>query len=205
MAGPGDEIAAGVKGRSHLRASHADRDQVIDILKAAYVQGRLAKDELDTRVSQTLIARTYGELGAVTADLPPGLITARPLRPPAQARARRPAGRTVLVGTAAIAPPAILVVALLTGNDLLGKVFFLIFPWYLMAWIAAGMQLIANWHDDRSRGQRPPPVQGGQALEREQEGGPGDDWIRCQARRDAGARHLRGHRSARHGCRPLAL
>jgi DUF1707 SHOCT-like domain len=32
-----------------LRASHADREQAIGILKAAYVQGRLTKDELDTR------------------------------------------------------------------------------------------------------------------------------------------------------------
>ena len=45
MAGPGDEIAAGAGGRSYLRASHADREQVIDVLKAAFVQGRLTKDE----------------------------------------------------------------------------------------------------------------------------------------------------------------
>jgi len=49
-AGPGDEIAAGAAGRSHLRASHADREQVIDVLKAAFVQGRLTKAELDLRV-----------------------------------------------------------------------------------------------------------------------------------------------------------
>ena len=40
MAGPGDEIAAGAGGRGHLRASHADREQVIGVLKAAFVQGR---------------------------------------------------------------------------------------------------------------------------------------------------------------------
>ena len=45
-AGPGDETAAG-GGPSHLRASHADREQVIGTLKAAFVQGMLAKDELD--------------------------------------------------------------------------------------------------------------------------------------------------------------
>jgi len=31
--------------------------------------------------------------------------------------------------------------------------FLLIAPWYLIAWIAAGMQLVANWHDNRARGQ----------------------------------------------------
>jgi len=43
---PEDEIAAGSGDRSHWRVSHADREQVIETLKAAFVQGRLAKDEL---------------------------------------------------------------------------------------------------------------------------------------------------------------
>jgi hypothetical protein len=38
MAGPGDEIAAGAGDRGRLRASHADREQVIDALKAAFVR-----------------------------------------------------------------------------------------------------------------------------------------------------------------------
>ena len=48
MAGPGDEMAAAAgPGRGDLRASHADREQVIGTLKAAFVQGMLAKDEFD--------------------------------------------------------------------------------------------------------------------------------------------------------------
>ena len=51
MAWPGDEIAAAEgRGRGELRASHADREQVIGTLKAAFVQGMLAKDEFDQRV-----------------------------------------------------------------------------------------------------------------------------------------------------------
>jgi Domain of unknown function (DUF1707) len=73
MAGPGNEIAAGTGGRGHLRASHADREQVIGTLKAAFVQGRLVKDEFDLRVGQALAPRTYAELAALTADLPAGL------------------------------------------------------------------------------------------------------------------------------------
>jgi hypothetical protein len=42
MTGPGDEKAAAARG--HLRASHADREQVVGTLKAAFVQGRLTKD-----------------------------------------------------------------------------------------------------------------------------------------------------------------
>ena len=155
MARPGDKIAAGARGHSHLRASDADREQVIAMLKAAYVQGRLAKDELDARVSETFAARTYGELAAVTADLPSAPITTPP-RKPARAGARPPVGKAVLVGTGVMIPPVILVAALLTGDDTLGEMFLLIAPWYLIAWIAAVMQLVANWHDNRARGQPPP-------------------------------------------------
>ena len=50
--------------------SHSDREQVVDTLKAAFVQGMLAKAEFDLRVSQVFASRTYAELVAVTADLP---------------------------------------------------------------------------------------------------------------------------------------
>jgi Domain of unknown function (DUF1707) len=85
MAGPGNEVAAGAGDRGHLRASHADREQVIDTLKAAFVQGWLDKDEFDLRMSQAFASRTYAELAAVTADIPAGLTTAQP---PTSARAQ---------------------------------------------------------------------------------------------------------------------
>src|SRR5215469_4794012 len=72
-----EEITAVAAGHGHLRASHADRDHVIDTLKAAFVQGRLTKDELDLRVSQTLTSRTYADLATLTADLPARLTGAR--------------------------------------------------------------------------------------------------------------------------------
>ena len=89
MAGPGDEIAAWAGGRGHLRASDADREQVIQTLKAAFVQGRLDRDEFDLRVGRTFASRTYAELAAVTADIPTGLTKANPSQPaPAQRKAR---------------------------------------------------------------------------------------------------------------------
>jgi hypothetical protein len=69
-----------------MRASHADREQVIDMLKTAFVQGRLAKDEFDLRVGQVLASRTYADLSALTADIPAGLIRAQSPNP-----ARKPA------------------------------------------------------------------------------------------------------------------
>jgi hypothetical protein len=83
VVGPGDEGAAGAGGRnySYVRASHADREQVIDVLKAAFVQGRLAKDELDLRLGRVLASRTYADLSALTADLPVRLTRAAPPEP----------------------------------------------------------------------------------------------------------------------------
>src|SRR5437773_941183 len=84
MARPGDESAA---NRGHLRASHADRDQVVGTLKTAFVQGMLDQGEFGLRVGQALAARTYADLAALTADLPAGLQTAPPPWPwPAQIR-----------------------------------------------------------------------------------------------------------------------
>ena len=54
-----------------LRASHADRDRVAEILGAAAADGRLTAAELDERLDAALSARTSGELAVLTADLPP--------------------------------------------------------------------------------------------------------------------------------------
>ena len=53
-----------------LRASHADRDQVVELLRVAAGDGRLSAEELDDRLERALTARTYAELAALTADLP---------------------------------------------------------------------------------------------------------------------------------------
>jgi putative transcriptional regulator len=60
--------------RGRLRASYADREQAIDMLKAAFAQGRLAKDEFEARVGQAFAARTHAELAAVTAGIPAPVI-----------------------------------------------------------------------------------------------------------------------------------
>ncbi len=80
LVGPGDE-AAGAGRYSRLRASHADREQVVGVLKTAFVQGRLAKDEFDRRVGQVLASRTYADLNALVADLPVSLASAEPPAP----------------------------------------------------------------------------------------------------------------------------
>ena len=53
-----------------MRASDADRDKVADVLRDAYADGRLTRDEVDERLSATYTAMTYGELVPVLHDLP---------------------------------------------------------------------------------------------------------------------------------------
>jgi hypothetical protein len=52
-----------------LRASHADRDRAVDILRVAAGDGRLTAAELDERLEAALSARTRGELAGLTADV----------------------------------------------------------------------------------------------------------------------------------------
>jgi hypothetical protein len=71
-----EDGAAGARGQ--LRTSDADREQAIDVLKAAFVQGLLSKDEFSLRVGQVIASRTFAELGALTADIPGWLTGAQP-------------------------------------------------------------------------------------------------------------------------------
>ena len=91
---PGAQAAA-----AGLRASRADRERVIDLLKTAFVQGRLDKGEFDARIGQALASRTYGELAAVTADIRSELTGELPRRPPVRARRRIPFN-TAVTGSA---------------------------------------------------------------------------------------------------------
>jgi hypothetical protein len=109
VAGPGDQMAAGGSARGHLRASDADREQVIDTLKDAFALGRLTRDELVVRAGRALTSRTYAELAAITADIPAPLIKAQPTPQPARAPAPKPATVKAAAWGAAlvIAPPAL--------------------------------------------------------------------------------------------------
>ncbi|GHD27581.1 hypothetical protein GCM10010313_67400 [Streptomyces violarus] len=53
-----------------MRASHADRDRIVDVLRVAAGDGRLTMEELDERLEVALSARTVGELAVLTTDLP---------------------------------------------------------------------------------------------------------------------------------------
>lgn len=63
-----------------MRASDADRDQVVATLSENFQAGRLTSEELDERTGRALAARTLGELDELTADLPapPAAVQAPP-------------------------------------------------------------------------------------------------------------------------------
>jgi len=107
-------MAAGAAGRGGLRSSDADREQVIDTLKAAFVQGRLTRDELGRRTGRALESRTYAELAAVTDGIPPAPEPRPPLKP-ARAHARKPVNKKVVAWSACvIVSPAALWAVFLT-------------------------------------------------------------------------------------------
>ena len=182
-AGPGDQKAASAVGCGHLQAFHADREQVIGTLKAAFIQGRLTKGELDLRVGQALASRTYAELAALTVDLPAGLAAARPPSPawaPGEPGVPRP-GLVLTVATvvyAAVWPVALALPDSGPDHDphagvaLAGTATF----FYLILLLMIGTGIFANWLDKRSARQLPQgpaPGAGGQASPRLPSGGPG--------------------------------
>ncbi len=196
--GPEEGPAA---GRGHLRAAHADREHVIDLLKAAFVQDRLTKDELDARTGQALTAQTYAELGALTADIPATLPAARPPRPPARPQ-NRPA-RAHPVRNAAIGSVSCLTVAFLafcygvslddrhTPSFLLLTLLAVMAVPCIIAYAAA-----TSVGQRRSRRQLPPrPGQGGQTPEVHRHSSTGHDPSPPGARIDQTRADLRAHQS----------
>jgi hypothetical protein len=75
---------------STLRASDADREEVVEQLRRHAAEGRLDTGELELRVQAALAARTLGELEPLLRDLPARV----PPRP--RARAARPELRSLL-------------------------------------------------------------------------------------------------------------
>jgi hypothetical protein len=87
---------------------------VIDALKAAFVQGRLTKDELGRRTGQALASRTYGELAAITADISVRLGEARPQPKTSQPYKRRVDRKTIAWAVCMLLLPATLGAAFVT-------------------------------------------------------------------------------------------
>jgi hypothetical protein len=134
IAGPGDQTAAA--WGSDFRASDAEREQVIGMLKAAFVQGALTGNELDVRAGQAFTARTWADLAALTADLPAGRAGPQPVRPPV-ARARPKVSTVGLRDARALIAPALFAASLAVAFGGLVNV--------ALALAVAGMVYFAAW------------------------------------------------------------
>ncbi len=104
-------------GYGNMRASTADRERAVDVLKAAFVEGRLTQQECEQRAGQAFSARTYAELATLTADLPVGpLVTlvpqppGYPLPPPS-----RPVNRLAVASLVIALMPVVPMLAVFTG------------------------------------------------------------------------------------------
>jgi hypothetical protein len=78
---------AGPPAQAELRASHTDRDRVVELLRVAAGDGRLTAEELDERLEAALTARTYTELAVLTTDLPAAPLSAGLAQPAGLAQA----------------------------------------------------------------------------------------------------------------------
>jgi Domain of unknown function (DUF1707) len=173
VAGSGDEIAAGASGGGRLRASHADREQVIEVLKAAFVLGRLDRDEFDLRVGRALASRTYADLAALTADIPARLTRAR-LPEPARESVNKKAVAAMALATAAFIGMWPVMMLALDGSPFAIPV---VVVWFVLAMaVPTGwLVLLHDWLDKRAgrpSAQEQPPDAGGEASQRPAPAGP---------------------------------
>jgi Domain of unknown function (DUF1707) len=147
---PEDQMAGAAVGRSRLTASHADREHVIDMVKAAFVHGRFTKDEFDARVGQAFASRTYAELAAVTADIPARQIADQPPSNPARAQGRPAMSHAAKARRCVVIALAMMTVATFAPG---GPALLLFAPLCLTTLMVAAAQILASQHEKRSRGQ----------------------------------------------------
>jgi uncharacterized membrane protein len=100
-----------------MRSSAAEREHAIEVLKTAFADGRLTKEEYEDRIGLALSPLTYGQLAALTSDLPtalPGSLRPPPpgyLSPPAS----RPINRMAVASLVCSVLPGLPILAVLLG------------------------------------------------------------------------------------------
>ena len=160
MTGPGNDLPERAASLGHLRASQADRERAIDVLKTAFIEERLTKDAFDLRVDQALASRTYGELAAATGGLRVGPAADRPAAAgPAATGPSSSAGRT-LAKAAGRSGVCILAAFVMVGIAALNHGENLALPLAFFSVVAAaiavsgllGYGVVDAWRVHRSRG-----------------------------------------------------
>ena len=196
MTEPGDHRTAAAGGRGRLRASRADRERVIELLKVAFVQDRITHDELDTRIGLALASRTYADLADLTADIPAGPARAAELAgTPARtlATAARRSGVCLLVPLALVG-----LIALTNAENLVGLAFFAAVAAVVAASGFLGFGAVDAWQQRRFREQLPPRQRrDGRGLQGGRTGSTGRDPAPPGAHTDQTRVDLQTHRPGR--------
>ncbi len=142
-------IVDGQSSRHRMRAADADRERVAEQLRSAHADGRLDLAEYDERVQQAWAARTYGDLDALTVDLPqarrPTSKVGSEMRQP-HPQCRNGRGGRVTVSAWA---GASLINLMIWAVVCLSTVSW-IYPWWM--WVAGpwGAVLCARWVGERA-------------------------------------------------------
>ena len=139
MAQPRGGLAAAAPGQ--LRASHADREQVMGLLETACAAGLLTKAEFDLGVHRVLASRAYADLAAAAAALraePPGAQPSpRPRTRPADAAA---------CGACGLVVTAFLTIVIVPSGTSLGVAVATAAVIYAVFCLLAGILMLASRH-----------------------------------------------------------
>jgi Domain of unknown function (DUF1707) len=141
-----------------MRASDQDRDAVVAVLRDAFTAGRITLEEFDERTSSAYASKTWGELRALTADLPvkPHLGADLPSRP-ASASTLPPAPQLDIVrvlppgrrrrGAGPLVPVAglLLFIGIGTGSPAAVGIAFMLFL------LVLALEFAGGWHDGGKR------------------------------------------------------
>jgi len=141
---PGDHIAVDSVGHGPPGPSQADREQVITALKAAFVQGRLTREEFGTRVGQAYTSQAYTELAEVTADLPVWLVRARPPRQLARTRPRLSMNDALSAGAFAMIAAFAGMMAAVAGRSAIAVISVAVII-AIIGILAFGALMVASW------------------------------------------------------------
>jgi hypothetical protein len=166
-----EDGTAGAVGQ--LRTSRADRERAIDVLKAAFVQGRLTKDEFDLRVGQVFASRTYADLDALTADIPDMVISAQPsaglAHEPGRMLSFKTAASVGAVGAGPSMASAAVVLVQSSGVPAVAGVLLVGLTGLFVAGLLAALLMLLSWvvrRSQRGAAQVPPSGPAGLASRR---------------------------------------
>lgn len=147
-----------------LRASDADRQNIVDQLQAAFAEGRLDLSELDERTAAAYAAKTMGDLKGLTRDLPPpGTRAELPAsaQPAPPTRAPDDFVDRMKAGVAGLPPWVMPVVAVIVAMNVAGWIVasavggaHAVFPWWIILiviWVVGGRAHRQQQREQRQR------------------------------------------------------